>query len=489
MITEQDINFIKNSRKSPKYFIYKIWGLSAQQKGEEYRRGEHFTWQQNEILTAVEKALVNTAPKRISIRSGHGIGKSTVLAWLILWFLFCFKDAQIPATAPTTEQIHDILWKEINKWMKKMRPLIADKYEWQSGYVRMKESPETWFARAKTARKESPEALAGVHGDHVMFIIDEASGVAEEIFNTAEGALTNENILVLMISNATRNYGYFYDSHHRDKENWQTLTFNSEESPIVSEGYIQRIETLHGRKSDEFRIRVQGEFPAEEGIDDQGYVPLLVDEDLREDTNGALHGRIRFGIDPAGDGDDKAAHIGRDAYVAKTLKLEDKSTPKSIARDACELMKGLKIDGEDTWVDNFGEGANVASEIALYDREDPIRVHGVNMGDEAEDPTRFLDKRAECAWRMRSWIKAGGQIYQLDKWKEELLSLRYRRTEGKNSRIQLMPKRMMKKLNLNHGKSPNRVDGLMLTFFEDEISENHQNQYREEYEAQTLYGG
>jgi hypothetical protein len=293
-----------------------------------------------------------------------------------------------------------------------------------------------------------------------------------------------------MISNPTRLAGYFYDSHHSDQENWQTLGFDSEESPIVDEAYVKRIETKHGRDSDEFLIRVKGTFPNVEGIDDQGYVPLLTEADLRPATHTALRGRIKFGIDPAGDGEDEATGVGRDPFLAKLLFIEKRSTPKSIARNALDVMLPLDIAGEDTWIDNFGEGANVSVEIMLGspNKEKLIKANGVNMGDDAEDSEQFYDKRAECAWRMRMWIKGGGEIADLPKWKDELLSLRYRRTAGKISKIQLMPKMTMKKLQLNHGKSPNKVDGLMLSFYEaDEVTKPAPPRVKKE--PQTIYGG
>lgn len=510
MITSKDIQFIKTSRVSIRYFILKMWKLTPQPVKPEFAKfvetapsdqirahmflpfikGKHYTWQQNLILKAIEAAVTGRGPRRISGKSGHGIGKSTVMAWAILWFLFCWKDAQVPCTAPSTEQMHDILWKEVSRWIKQMPAHFAAKYEWQNDHIRMVESPETWFARAKTARKETPEALAGVHGDHVMFIIDEGSGVAEEVFNTAEGALTSGDILVIMFSNPTRLIGYFYESHHLDAAAWQTLSFDSEESPIVDPNYVARIIEKHGKDSDEYNIRVRGVFPQEDGVDDQGFVPLLVEADLRPAVNRDLSGRIKFGGDPAGDGDDEATGIGRDNFKAKCLFIEKRSTPKTIAKGMIEPMLSLGIVGEDTWIDNFGVGANVAQEIALYDPNNPIRVNGVNMGEEAEDKELYFDKRAETAWRMRTWIKAGGEIVDLDKWKEELLSLRYRRTPGKISKIQLMPKLTMKKLGLNRGKSPNRVDGLMLTFYEEDDF-NHRQPARtpKQHEPATQYGG
>lgn len=484
-----DVKLIRLFRKSPIAFIEKVWKLKPQPVKHEFKalveeltsdykrmkdvrpeyfesfiKGQHTTWQQWLTLKSLELALAGKAPRRISIVSGHGTGKSGSMAWIILWFLWCFKNAQIPCTAPTSNQMHDILWKEISLWLKRMPEEMQSMYSWSSEYVRIAESPETWFARAKTASKENSEALAGVHGDHVLTIVDEASGVYDDIFETAEGALTGPNVLFLMISNGTRLSGYFYDSHHNDAHNYQVLSFNSEESPIVEKGFIARIAERNGKDSDEYSIRVKGGFGREEGVDDQGYVPLLVENDLRKAHDGEIKGRVRLGIDPAGDGGDEAAQVCRDNFKAKIMSVEKASTPKSIASIASGLIKAHGIIGDDVAVDNFGIGANVAQEVALADSNNPIRVNGINVGDDAHDKERFFNRRAELAWKMREWIKAGGELVDLDGWKDELLALRYRRTAGRISKIQLMDKRSMKKLRLNHGKSPNRADALMLTF-------------------------
>lgn len=513
-----DIELYRRFQKSPILFTEKVFKLTPQPikpeckelvdslvadgrlkeiKAEyfgEFIKNRHITWHQWVLFTAVEIALAG-GKRRISVVSGHGTGKSASIAILILWYLFCFKDAQIPCTAPTSSQMHDILWKELALWHKKMPEQIQAKYEWSSEYMRITESPETWFARARTASKENSEALAGVHGDHVMALGDEASGINDEIFSTAEGALTGPNVLVILISNGTRLIGYFYDTHHIDSHNWQTLAFNSEDSPIVDHSFVERIAEKNGTDSDEYAIRVKGGFGKEEGVDDQGFVPLLVEADLREASDKILRGRVRLGIDPAGDGGDKMAQTGRDPFKAKVLTLEDRSTPKSIAGHAIVNIKTYTIDGSDVGVDNFGIGANVAQEIALADNgknfetgvaNKPIRVEAINVGDDAEDSERYFDRRAELAWRLREWIKAGGEFVDVEKWKEELLSIRYRRTTGKLAKIQIMSKQVMKKLGLNHGKSPNKADALMLTFL---TAERKQVKYvQPSWENSSEYG-
>ncbi len=439
-------------------------------------KGEEITWQQLAILLAIEAALKEKASNRISIRSGHGIGKSTTLSWLLLWFLFCFKDAQIPCTAPTSDQLHDILWKEVQIWLNRMPKEISQLYDWSNDYIRMIESPQTWFARARTARKESPEALAGIHADHVLYLVDEASGVPDEIYNTGEGALTGGFFLFVMISNPTRLLGYFHDSHTKDKENWQCFAFNSEDSPVVSEKYVNRIIDKHGINSDEYNIRVRGEFPREDSMDDGGYLPLLMESDLRTTTDGEFIGRKRMGIDPAGEGSDTTSWVIRDNYKSKIVAKEKISNSKSIAQKTRTLMEHYDVEAQDITVDNFGEGANVAQELALVG----IKVNALNVGERVDKDEEeqakldggklFLNKRAMAYWFLRRWLRTGGELYQNTAWRDEGLNIKYR-TEV-SGRIKIMSKREMRKEGI---KSPNNMDALMLTFIDGEYIDDFAN--------------
>lgn len=454
-VLNQELELYKALQKSPTLFVKIMWGLEPQ--AGEFIRGKNITWQQMEILNAVEKALRGEAPNRITIKSGHGIGKSSTLAWLILWYLFCYKDAQIPCTAPTADQMYDVLWKEVKKWLNEMPEEVAAKYEWSTTYIRIKESPETWFARAKTARKESPEALAGVHGDYVMFLVDEASGVPEEIFNTAEGALTNKNVLLIMISNPTRLMGYFYDSHHRDKANWQCLSFSSIDSPIVDKEFVDRIVDKHGEDSDEYKLRVLGEFPREDAIDEKGFVPLFAEDDLHYCQPSEWIGVTKMGVDPSGEGQDKTAWVGRDNIKARILAEEAISNPKGIAQKTMTLMDYNGIRDKDVMVDNFGSGADVAKDIALsvlrYD------VGTINVGNPPKDEM-YLNKRAEAYFALKTWLRNGGSLVQDSRWRE-LLGIKFKRNIA--GKIQIMSKDEMRKQGI---PSPNFADALMLTFID-----------------------
>jgi len=457
-----DVEKILEWQKSPLAFIRDIWGLIPERDNLKFEKGKHLTWQQYEIFLAVERSLKKESPKKISVRSGHGIGKTSSCALLILWFLHNHLDAQASCTAPTSQQVYDVLWKEIKKWIDKMPRPVRDKYEWTTSYVRITERPETWFARAATARKEAPEAFAGIHGEYVLLIGDESSGIPEEIFESGRGALTNENALVLLFGNPLRLTGYFYDTHNSQKKNWQALNFSSLDSPLVDKnsGLIQEIREKYGEESDEWKIRVLGEFPRVDSVDDKGYVPLLFKEDIKY-TIDTKFGRQRWmAIDPAGEGSNKSIWVIRDNFKAMIISSEDISSPKSIAQKTINLAEAYQVPFENIVIDNFGEGANVAQEIALSGaKEDPPRrVVGINVGDKSNSE-EYMNIRAEYYTKLKEWLRSGGELVTDKRW-SELLDIRFRREL--NGKLRIMSKLDMQKQGI---ASPDVADALMLSFY------------------------
>jgi hypothetical protein len=452
MKKDEEAQLFLDFQKSPILFIERVWGLTPERDNNKFVKGKHISWQQHDILLAVESALRGEKPRRISVAAGRGIGKTTCLSWLILWYLYCFKDAQLGCTSPTSDQLHDVLWKEIAKWLGEMPEFVREKFEWSMNYVRVRERSETWFARARTARKEAPEALSGLHGEHVMLIGEEASGIEDVVMRFAEGSLTDKNTMVILISNPTRLIGYFYNTQHKYKEDWQTLQFNGLESPLVDIEFVEDKAKQYGVDSDEYRISVLGQFPKEDAVDDKGYVPLLTQADIKQVRDAQQLRLPRLGVDAAGEGSDKSSFVARDRFRAKIMAEEKISNAKSIAQKISTLTELLQT--ESITVDNFGVGANVAQECAFAN----IRVNGVNVGDKADDPERFVNKRAEAYFRLRDWLRSGGELVQDERW-DQLLTIRYKR--NMTGRIVIMSKQEMRKEGYG---SPDHADALSLTF-------------------------
>lgn len=449
---------------------------------EPFEEGKNLTWQQSLVLYGIDKCLRGEASNRISVVSGHGIGKSALFSILILWFLFSRLDSKVACTAPSADQMYDVLWSEVRKWINKMPLPIANLYQWESSHIRMREAPQEWFARAKTSSKENTEALAGIHADWVFVGADEASGIEEPIFETMEGALTG-NYIVFLAGNGTRSLGYFYDTHHKDAARWQTFSFSSMDSPRIPEKYVADIVAKYGSDSTQYAIRVEGKFPDEGSVDDKGYVQLFNEKDLNlipYEHDWKPIGRVMGGLDASGEGQDKTVWAVKDRSRAGIVLQEDSSTPGGMALKSMTIVEKYRIDPSDFVIDAFGTGHSVAQEIALASAKQPLpwRVRPINTGEPCEnerDAELYVNIRAMIYHKFMLWARAGGEIMEAPRLKDELLSIRFRRTT--NGRIQIMPKTEMKKLGF---PSPDMADALSMCFLRNESANDRRSFFGQE---------
>lgn len=227
--------------------------------------GQRSTWQQVELFNSVQDP-----GSRTSVASGHGTGKSRGLAIICLWHLLCFHYSNTLVTAPKIEQVRNVSWKEIADIKDFIasggQAWIADMFTVEAERVYVKGFKDQWFIIAKTAPRGSPENLAGMHRDWYLIIADEASGVTDGNFGVLSGALTDKRNRMLLTSQPTRNTGFFYNTHHKLSKArggpWTALTFNSEESPLVSREFILEKRNEYGGIDDpQYQIKVRGAFP------------------------------------------------------------------------------------------------------------------------------------------------------------------------------------------------------------------------------------
>src|SRR5512146_798866 len=179
--------------------LFAVEALGVPEKWDPLEKKGVLPWQWDASKLLVKK-------KRLSVRSGKGVGKSAFLSWSILWMMTCYMPVRIGCTAPTATQMEDVLWAELAIWhriLKERLPAFGEQFEWKTDAFVLKESPKTSFAVARTARPEKPEALQGLHahGGAIMVIADEASGVDDKIFEAGRGAMADDNSFVILASN------------------------------------------------------------------------------------------------------------------------------------------------------------------------------------------------------------------------------------------------------------------------------------------------
>jgi len=389
---------------------------------------------------------------RVAVKSGHGTGKSTVLAWLTLWSIVCFSDVKIPCTAPTAHQLHDILLAEISKWRDRMVSPWKDIITVSKDRVTIEGAPG--FAAMRTGRKENPEALQGFHADTLTFLIDEASGIDEKVYEVARGTLSTPSARIVMASNPTRSTGYFYNAFHRSRDNWDLFTFSCLDSPFVAPEYIKEMRDEYGEDSDIFRVRVLGEFP--KGGDLQ-FIPTSMAESAVKryyDEKAYDFAPLLLGVDVAYFGGDRSVIYLRQGLHCRRLFAVQGVEPAVLAGHVARLWDDHRADA--VLVDVTGVGAGVVSNLRLQGRH-PIAVSfSGSSGTEG-----YHNKRAECWGLMKEWLRDGGWIPDDTRLKDDLCGPEYSYTMG--GKLILERKEDMKKRGI---ASPDDGDALALTFAE-----------------------
>ena len=400
------------------------------------------------------KALVEK--RRVTIRSGHGTGKSAFMAWAVLWFESCYFPCKIPCTAPTSHQLEDILWAEISYWHRKMRetvPELADEFTWSAERYALKSHPNESFAVARTSRKENPEALQGFHSENILFLIDEASGVPENVFQVAEGALSTDGAFVLMAANPTREDGYFFDSHHKMRERWATLHWSGEDSPLVSRKYIEDMRLKYGIDSPIYQVRVLGNFASAS----DGIIPLSLCTDAVDRQVERVKAPVIWGLDVARFGDDSTCLAKRSGNVQleKTKEWFGLDTMQTAGTIVAEYNEA-KERPDSICVDVIGIGAGVVDRL----KELGLPVVGINVSESPSVTGKYNKLRDELWFESRDWLaRRDCRLCDDDALIGELTTPKY--SILSNGKLKAEGKDEMKRRGVG---SPNRADAWNMTF-------------------------
>lgn len=436
------------------------------------RFGVEPTWQQAQILEAI---LPYGA--KVSVRSGHGIGKSSSAAWVLAWFVETHDFAKVPCTAPSARQLRDILWGELSKWQRTADEQSRQRQDhprfWFSHLFRLltdsllDHSARDWGAFARTAKKENPEALQGFHGAHLLYIVDEASGIAEEVFEAAEGALSTPGARVLMLGNPTRNTGTFAASHRHNRGDYTALHFRSQDSPLVDTSYRERLVRKWGEGSNVVRVRADGDFPRQE---DDILISLELTEPctMREPRPG--EGIRTLGVDVARMGTDRTALVLRQGAVVDQMTVRAKQD--TMATVGCILAVLVPWNVQEIAVDVIGLGAGVYDRLEELRRQGTLRcaVRAVNVAEKAPPLLHPADAQPRLLrdhlWlTMAQWLRDEHPVFCLGDPQAaqdlagELASVGYR-IDSQGHLVVEDKDSMRKRL----GQSPDLADALACTF-------------------------
>jgi phage terminase large subunit len=266
--------FVREYRDDPVKFVVEVLGATPLPY-------------QSEFLQALADG-----ERKMSVRSGHGTGKSTCASWAMLWYVLLRFPNKVVVTAPTSGQLFDALFAELKRWINELPPQLKPMLTVKADRVELTAAPAEAFISARTSRAETPEALAGVHSENVLLVIDEASGVPEKVFEAAAGSMSGHNATTILLSNPTRSSGTFYESQTRLSGSYWTRRWSCVDSPLVSDEFVAEMRLRYGEDSNAFRVRVLGEFPL---ADDDTIIPFHLVEARYTETLRSTRGRCLCG--------------------------------------------------------------------------------------------------------------------------------------------------------------------------------------------------
>ena len=368
------------------------------------------------------------------------------------------REFKIPITANSQDQLRDVVWPELRQWHGRLPELLRDQIEITGERLHLKAAPQC-FAVARTAAEHNTEALQGFHAKNLLFVLEEASGIADSIVEVAMGALSTPGAKQLMCGNPTKLSGYFYDSHHSLRHRWKTFRVSSEDVP-AARGHIEDIVAKYGKESNAYKIRVLGEFPTQE---DETVIPLdsvlpAIGRDIV--PNEAF--RPVWGLDVARFGDDRTALAKRQGNtVSEPVRFWRGKDTMQVAGLVMEEYRFVEQTAKDLLpaeilVDVIGLGAGVVDRL----NELGLPVRGVNVAESPAAGERFMRLRDELWFKVRDWFRAREcRIVKDDDLIAELTAPTYAFTSS--GKILVEPKDELKKRGL---RSPDLADAFILTF-------------------------
>jgi hypothetical protein len=449
------------------------WGVAntplAQMDGPRtWQRGE-FERIREHLEMDAQKARIGLPPTPLylSVSSGRGIGKSAWLSMLDMWVMSCWLGATTIVTANTETQLRSRTMAELGKWHtmsinrhwfdKTSTSLRPAPWFGQLVEQQMKIDTQYYYVDAQSWSEENPDAFAGAHSQIGMMVqFDEASGIADPIWQVTEGFFTDlaPLRLWLAISNPRRNTGRFFECFHKDAAFWQQKYVDSRTVEGVDRGVYDRIAAKYGEDDDVTRVEVKGEFPrtGSNQFIGRDVVSKAIERELVPDDGAPL----LMGVDVARYGDDDSViqfRRGRDARTIPAYRYKGVNT-MDLANNCVGLIERYNPDA--VFVDGGGVGGGVVDRL----KQLGYRVIEVQSGEKAYDTEKYLNKRVEMWGEMREWLSIAC-LPNEQALVDDLTGPEYSLTL--KGQIKLETKDAMKRRGL---ASPDQGDALGLTFAE-----------------------
>lgn len=360
------------------------------------------------FIAAVEEAgeadcvcISVSHPSQLYVTRDHIVThNTTIISILATWFPLTHYDSKTVVTAASQDQLRDNVWAELKKTAGYLPLALRDQLQIDEERMFVKSSPEMSFVVRRTSSKGRPESLAGIHAKHVLVLVDEASGIDDVVFETAQGSLSTPGACACLFGNPTRSSGFFFETHNSLRHRWRSTVVSSEEVPRAN-GHISDIIAAYGKNSSKFRVRVLGEFPT---ADDDTVIPLEWAESAIDRDVVTLDYLPVWGVDVARFGFDKSAIAKRQANrllepVQAYSNLDTMQLCGIIFREYHNTHEDMRP--KDILIDVIGIGSGVVDRC----KELGLPVRGVNVAESSSSSDLCLRLRDQLWWDARLWLE------------------------------------------------------------------------------------
>lgn len=367
-------------------------------------------WQVEELRNIREQLLAIATDKRrdntvrIAVASGHGIGKTAWLSWIILWFMSTrIGKLQVVVTAGTLTQLKSKVWRELGKWHE--LAINAHWFEWQATSFKLKADAVKTVANAMAWSENSSQNFAGTHEECVLYIFDEASTVAPTIWETSEGAFTTKGPhLWLACSQNTDPQGRFAQCWTKFRDLWQVREIDARKARMTDKTLFEHWRQIHGEDSDFFRVRVLGKLP--KTGPKQFIGSDLVEAAVARKTDPKHIPRsipLLMGVDPAAGGEAMTKVIfRRGPLMLPNIVTYDERDTMRTASYLAQLIVTEKPDV--VFIDSIGIGKGIFDRLMQLGFANVVPCNSGAQGDTMDRKT-YYNPRIEWWDRMRTWLK------------------------------------------------------------------------------------
>jgi hypothetical protein len=457
----------------PVGFVYWAFPWGEEESELRFKEGPE-SWQL-EILTMLRDGIVDPQGAiMLAVTSGHGVGKSALVAWIVLWAMSTFPDTRGVVTANTENQLKTKTWVELAKWH---RLFIARDMFHLTATALFSRDPDhqtTWRIDMVPWSERNTEAFAGMHnqGKRILVVFDEASAIPDLIHEVTEGALTDEDteIIWCMFGNPTKNSGRFREAFApgRFSHRWKSLKVDSRSISFTNKKQIAKWVDDYGEDSNFVRVRVKGEFPSDDG---QSFIPydLALAAAARE-VPYKPNEPVVLGVDVARFGTDCSVIYRRQGLDAQTYppELYFQIDTMELATKVAQAYR--TYNARLVFVDAGGVGGGVVDRLNQLGIPNVAVDFGSKPKGVGESGVRYANFRADMWGAMREWLKFGCIVDDIPDigqanggltptLPDELIGPTYE--INNQNKILLESKRDMERRGVS---SPNVADALALTF-------------------------